>query len=137
MEDSLGIARALVEKHEGRRTLVYDDHLGHATIGVGRNLDGKGLSDSEIDVLLTNDLMECFDDLSSFRWFDEATEDQQAAFLDWRFQLGAAGIRRFKNTLVYLDKKDYTQASKEMLNSRWAHQTPERAHEIARMVQGV
>tara|TARA_R110000822_G_scaffold15230_3_gene52757 strand:- start:179 stop:583 length:405 start_codon:yes stop_codon:yes gene_type:complete len=130
----MSLARALVEKHEGRRKVVYNDHLGNATIGVGRNLVGKGLIDSEVDLLLTNDLIECFDDLSTFHWFTSATEEQQAAFISWRFQLGAAGIRKFKNTLAYLDKKDYIQAAKEMLNSRWAKQTPRRAHEITQLL---
>jgi len=129
-------AKNLVERHEGRRRLVYDDHLGNATIGVGRNLDGKGLSDKEIDFLLANDIKECFDDLSSFRWFADATEAQQAAFIDWRFQLGGAGIRKFKNTIKYLELGDYKQASIEMLHSVWANQTPQRAHEIARLVAG-
>ena len=137
MGDCIRQAATLVERHEGRRSLAYEDHLGNTTIGVGRNLDGKGLSNNEIDILLINDLVECFEDLSRFRWFSKASETQQAAFMDWRFQLGAAGIRKFKQTLIYLDQGDYTQASKEMINSVWANQTPGRAREIARMVAGL
>tara|TARA_R100000951_G_scaffold101150_1_gene92270 strand:- start:148 stop:561 length:414 start_codon:yes stop_codon:yes gene_type:complete len=136
MGDCIAVARGLVEKHEGRRHLAYEDHLGNVTVGVGRNLDGKGLSDNEIDILLINDLIECFEDLSSFRWFADATEAQQAALIDWRFQLGGAGIRRFKNTIKYLELGDYHQASIEMLNSLWAAQTPNRAHEISSLIAG-
>lgn len=136
MGECIRIAKSLVEKHEGRRHLAYEDHMGNTTIGVGRNLDGRGLSDNEIDILLMNDLIECFEDLSNFRWFTEASETQQAAFIDWRFQLGAAGIRRFVYTLLYLDNGGYKEASVEMLNSQWANQTPERAREVARIIAG-
>ena len=136
MADCLVVARDLVERHEGRRHLAYEDHLGNVTVGVGRNLDGKGLTDNEIDILLVNDLVQCFDDLSNFRWFSDATTQQQAALIDWRFQLGGAGIRKFKNTFKYLEAGDYHQAATEMLNSVWANQTPNRAHEISRLIAG-
>jgi len=137
MAECLMLAKELIEAHEGRRHLAYEDHLGNVTVGVGRNLDGKGLTNNEIDILLMNDLIECFDDLSNFRWFTQANESQQAAFIDWRFQLGAAGIRKFKQTFIYLQHHDYTQASKEMLNSVWANQTPTRAHEVSRLIAGL
>lgn len=137
MSDSIRIAKGLIEKHEGRRSLAYEDHLGVLTIGVGRNLESKGLSDNEIDILLVNDIIECFEDLSQFKWFADATDQQQAALLDWRFQLGAAGIRKFKNSIRYLESGDYNQAGIEMLDSLWARQTPNRANEISRMVRGI
>ncbi|HEY9815588.1 MAG TPA: hypothetical protein V6D20_07295 [Candidatus Obscuribacterales bacterium] len=137
MGECIHIAKELIEKHEGRRSLAYEDSLGIITVGVGRNLESKGLSNNEIDILLVNDIIECFDDLSNFKWFANATEQQQAALLDWRFQLGGAGIRAFKNTIRYLETGDYNQAGIEMLDSRWAHQTPTRAHEISRMVRGI
>ena len=42
--------------HEGVRNQVYKDHLGIETIGVGRNLRDRGLSDEEVDYLLSNDI---------------------------------------------------------------------------------
>ena len=48
--------RALLEGHEGRRALPYRDSLGKLTIGVGRNLSDRGLSEGEIDLLLANDI---------------------------------------------------------------------------------
>lgn len=137
MGECIHLAKNLIEQHEGRRSLAYKDTLGITTIGVGRNLEHKGLSNNEIDILLVNDIIECFDDLSHFKWFEEATEQQQAALLDWRFQLGGAGIRKFKKTMEYLSAGDYNQAGIEMLDSRWAQQTPNRANAISRMVRGL
>ena len=49
--------------HEGVRNKVYKDHLGIETIGVGRNLVDRGLSDHEINVLLANDINICTEEL--------------------------------------------------------------------------
>ena len=46
----------LIEDHEGRRSHIYTDTVGKLTIGVGRNLTDRGLSDDEIDYLLANDI---------------------------------------------------------------------------------
>lgn len=137
MGECIQLAKNLIEQHEGRRSLAYKDSLGIITVGVGRNLEHKGLSNNEIDILLVNDIIECFDDLSHFKWFEEATEQQKAALLDWRFQLGGAGIRKFRQTMKYLYEGDYNQAGIEMLDSRWAQQTPNRANAISRMIRDV
>jgi len=34
--------------HEGLRLQVYQDHLGIDTIGVGRNLEDRGITDGEL-----------------------------------------------------------------------------------------
>ena len=35
--------------HEGLRLAVYKDSLGIDTIGIGRNLVGRGITDEELD----------------------------------------------------------------------------------------
>ena len=47
------------------------------------------------------------------------------------FQMGANGVSKFKNMLLALRNKSYTVAAKEMLDSRWAKQTPNRAKELS------
>ena len=49
---------AQLKVHEGVRDKVYLDTEGIETIGVGRNLKDKGLSEDEIDYLLQNDISE-------------------------------------------------------------------------------
>jgi len=41
--------RALLIKHEGIEKHVYTDSLGIFTIGIGRNLEAKGVSPDEIN----------------------------------------------------------------------------------------
>ena len=45
-----------LKAHEGVRQHVYLDTEGIETIGVGRNLVHRGLSDDEIELMLANDI---------------------------------------------------------------------------------
>ena len=53
------------------------------------------------------------------------------------FQLGGHGVSKFRNMWKALQKDppDYKEASVQMLDSRWAKQTPARAHEMAEQMQ--
>ena len=47
------------------------------------------------------------------------------------FQLGVGGVSKFKAMWKALEENDYTTASIEMLDSRWAKQTPTRAENLS------
>jgi lysozyme len=46
-------------RHEGLRLKPYRCTAGKLTIGIGRNLDDKGISQTEAYVLLDNDIQNC------------------------------------------------------------------------------
>ena len=72
--------------HEGVESKVYKDHLGIETIGVGRNLKDRGLSEDEIDYLLTNDITIIENELDkSFPWWRDLDEVRQRALADLAF----------------------------------------------------
>ena len=50
------------------------------------------------------------------------------------FQLGKNGVRKFKKMLRAITIKDYQEASVQMIDSKWARQTPERAKRLAKMM---
>ena len=54
--DVIHIAKASLRDHEGLRHFPYQCTAGRTTIGYGRNLDDKGLTLAECEVLLDNDL---------------------------------------------------------------------------------
>lgn len=126
-----------VTAEEGVRLKPYLDHLGVLTIGVGRNLDHKGISAQEAEWLLENDLRECEDDLDGLfgRYFldFQVGDARRAALIGMRFQLGGAGFRGFRKMISAIDREDWDTAADEALDSRWAQQTPERARRVARM----
>ena len=80
---------AMLEQHEGRRSYPYHDHVGKLTIGVGRNLDDRGLSTDEIDVLLANDISIARSGCRAlFPAFDGFNSKRQAGLISMAFNLG-------------------------------------------------
>jgi lysozyme len=128
----------MLKRQEGVSKFAYEDHLGYITVGVGRCLDpeiGLGLSDDEINYLLRNDIERCYSELSVFSWFYDLNQTRQEALVSMLFQLGLTKFLGFKKTLKYIAEGKYEQAAKEMLDSRWAEQTPNRANEISYMIE--
>lgn len=128
----------MLKRQEGVSKFAYEDHLGYITVGVGRCLDpemGLGLSDDEINYLLRNDIERCYSELSVFSWFYDLNQTRQEALVSMLFQLGLTKFLGFKKTLKCIAEGKYEQAAKEMLDSRWAEQTPNRANEISYMIE--
>ena len=130
------ILRALLQKHEGLRTKPYTDTMGNLTIGVGRNLTGKGLSEDECYVLLDNDINEVFQELIvKIPGFSAIDQPRQHAIMDMAFNLGVEGLMRFQKMLEAVEHRDWDTAAEEMLNSKWAGQVKGRATELATMIR--
>ena len=51
------------------------------------------------------------------------------------FQLGMGGVSKFKKMWKALKQNNYQIASEEMLDSRWAKQTPKRAEELSNVMK--
>ncbi len=129
----------MLRKHEGVETHAYKCTAEKITIGVGRNIDpagGLGLSDSEIDFLLANDVARVNKELIiSFPWFAELDEVRKDAMINICFQLGLPRLKKFKKSLAYMANGDFDLAANEFLDSNWASQTPARANEITQMIR--
>ena len=126
------LASALIEYHEGRRSHPYTDTTGNLTIGVGRNLTGRGLSPDEIDLLFANDMAMARAALGAFvPGWTAPSAAVQAALLSMAFNLGQTRLSGFTRLRAALLSGDYTAAANEALASRWARQTGQRAEEIA------
>ena len=52
------------------------------------------------------------------------------------FQLGRDGTRKFHKMIKAINDRDYVLAAKEMLDSKWAKETPRRAHAMASLMAG-
>jgi lysozyme len=128
---------AMLKAHEGVETHCYVDSRGLATIGVGRCIEkgSLGLSESEIDYLLTNDIDRVIRDLGSeYPWFSGLDEVRQAAMIDLAFNLGATRLRGFKKALEAMENEQYQDAAYHFLDSRWATQVGSRAKEVTAMI---
>ena len=136
----------LIRYHEGEKAFVYDDAngkpisagtivQGNPTIGVGRNLAGKGLSEGEIAYLLKNDIQEVRSFLKGYGWFAKLTPVRQAALIDMAFNLGTQGFSNFKQMIAALAAGDYGAAAAAMLDSKAARELPKRYKQLADMLR--
>ena len=125
---------------EGVNSCAYTDSLGYWTIGVGRLVDarkpGGGLRPDEISYLLNNDIADRVSALTAqLPWFTGLDEARQGVLLNMSFQLGTVGLLAFKTTLGNVQTGDYDTAASNMMLSKWATQTPERAARLANQMK--
>lgn len=124
-------------RHEGLQTKVYMCPANKLTIGVGRNLEDRGITEKEAMYLLNNDILEVHNQLScKYPFYDTLDDKRQEVLINMAFQLGLSGLSEFKKTLELIEKGLYKSASQEMLNSNWAKQTPKRALELSNLMKG-
>lgn len=144
-------------RHEGVRLFVYKDHLGIDTIGIGRNLEGRGITIAELaymgyesiddvydhgislDVaehLLVNDIQIVETELARAHPCIHNLDDvRQRVVIDMAFNLGVPRLLKFKNMWGAIHAKDYVVAAEEMLDSKWANQVQYRARTLAEMMR--
>ena len=60
---------------------------------------------------------------------------RQDALIDISFNLGQTALRKFKNALKAMAKKQYEEAANEFMDSRWSQQVGNRALEVTNMIR--
>ena len=129
----------MLRKHEGVEKYAYKCTADKVTIGVGRNIDksgGIGLSDDEIDYLLSNDIKRVSAELiRAFTWYSELDEVRKDAMIDMCFNMGLPRLSKFKNSLAAMKNGDYDIAALEFLDSNWAKQVGSRSITITDMIR--
>ena len=124
----------LIKKHEGFRQYPYKCTAGKLTIGYGRNLDDVGISKEEADYLLDMDLDKHTEELDKvITW--AVPKDVYAVLVDMHYNLGHERFMQFRKMIECLKKLDFKGAAKEMLESKWAKQVPNRAAELANIME--
>tara|TARA_R110000764_G_scaffold2738_2_gene11729 strand:+ start:1660 stop:2082 length:423 start_codon:yes stop_codon:yes gene_type:complete len=129
----------MLKRHEGAETHVYMCTEDRYTIGVGRNVDprgGLGLSEDEIDYLLSNDIVRCVKEINKeYIWFGDLNTVRTEAVISAFFCLGATKFRAFRKMIQAFERADYKEAATQLLDSRFAEQTGNRATELAEMIE--
>jgi lysozyme len=109
-----------VKHYEGLKLKPYVCLVKKLTIGYGRNLQDKGISKNEAELLLENDLFNIKLILEDkIKFFYSLDDVRQNVLIEMAYNMGVTGLLKFKNTLNYLKNKDYEKASIEMLDSQW------------------
>ena len=140
-------------KHEGLKLQVYQDTLGINTIGIGRNLEDRGITKQELDeldipnidhvyeygiteadavYLATNDVQIVEEELvRAHPCVDRLDSVRQLIVMDMAFNMGVPRLCKFKKMWNAIHDEDFPTAAKEMLDSRWANQVKGRATKLA------
>ena len=129
-----------VKEHEGYRNKVYLDSLGKRTVGVGHLCvedfweDGKEYGEKFLLTILEDDLKNAIQ--GAERLCSDCPDLKDLAketIIEMIFQLGETGVSKFRNMWKALKQSppQYDVAATEMLDSRWAKQTPNRAKEMS------
>lgn len=122
----------LIKKHEGLRLKPYFCSAKKLTLGYGRNIEENGITKTEADFLLSNDILNITNEIiDSFCWFSGLNDDRQSVIINMVFNLGMPRFKTFEKLISAIENRDFTVASVEMLDSKWATQVGARAIELA------
>lgn len=134
------LAREIIAKEEGWRDQPYYDTEGYPTVGYGFKIAGKGeplpnfilprpAGDAWLDALILSIEHAMAGKIVSLN------EARAAVIISMCYQMGIRGVLGFKRMWAAIERQDWDGAADEMLGSRWARQTPERAHRHAQVMR--
>ena len=111
----------------------YKDSLGYETIGYGHLMESsldysQGITEAQADALLENDIQKARIQYSTLGL--HLPNDWQDFMIIMIFQLGLAGVQKFKKMIAALKVHDYKEAIKQAKDSRWYVQTPNRLNDM-------
>lgn len=119
-------------RDEGLRLKPYRDQKGKLTIGIGRNLDDDGISATEAQILLADDIANVTHQLAVFLpWSSHLDPIRCAVLQNMIFNMGMEGLLEFRHTLFLVQAGSYEEAATEMLDSEWAKEVGPRAQRLA------
>ena len=133
---------------EGVKYEIYLDHLSLPTCGVGHLIKetdpeydlevGTKIDEERVNELFDEDikitLQECtylYDD------FYDLPEEAQLIIANMMFNLGRPRLSRFLKMKKHIDNRDFVSASKEMQNSKWYRQVPNRADRLVQRMKDI
>jgi lysozyme len=138
-----------LKDEEGCKNAPYKCTAGHETIGIGHNLDaqsidniigrhfyGDHISMDEVILIFDHDLkkvlVSIIENIPNFKSYKPSA---QYVITSMTFNMGVGGIMKFKNFLKAVDKGDIPVAIKEMEDSKWFVQVPNRAKKLINLLK--
>lgn len=127
----------MIKEHEGLRLKPYTCTAGKLSIGYGRNIEDRGISNDEAEYMLRNDIELCYQELNCFSWFSDLDTVRQYALVDLCFNMGLPGLLTFRKALAAMAEGLYEKAADEFLDSKWAREDvgAQRSKRITEMIR--
>ena len=142
-----------IAQGEGYSATAMKDPVAGYDVGYGHSLTYNGgwdtvnkilhkpssnrsVSPQEAADLCRHDLQTIYKELDrNFPWWKDLDKESQYVMVDMCYNMGAAKLKKFEKTLGALQQGDYATASRQMLNSRYARQTGQRARKNAELIR--
>ena len=133
--------REMLIANEGLSLKLYKCTAGITSIGVGRAIQTRGISEDEAMFMLNNDIEICVAALDKrYPWWKRLSEARQEVMVDLMFNLGESRLATFVQFLQSMETassaEDYAVAAEHLLDSLYAKQLPGRSKRNAEIIRG-
>jgi lysozyme len=140
----------MIKIDEGFSATPYVDSEGYVTIGYGWKLSNKDadlssfcltVTETADEFRLNEDINQRIASMKRETRLDLAltacmdSPPRYSGLVSMSYQLGISGINQFKNMLAAAIAHDWEGMKNHALDSKWAHQTPNRANRISGMFE--
>jgi lysozyme len=119
---------------EGFRGKVYKCSAGKLTIGYGWNLEDSELPERIAEMMLSYAVGDKLQSLERLSWWCGLNDARKRAIVNMAFNIGVAGVLKFKKMIAAIEREDFSQAALEMDDSRWSKQVGARADRLILMM---
>ena len=133
--------REELERDEGVKYEVYNDHLGLPTFGIGHLIIdsdpeygaviGTEVRDYRVKEAFEEDVQNVLTDCEKLyvQW-EHLPEEVQLIIANMMFNMGRTRLSKFKGMKAGVDSRDWNKAADEMVDSRWYKQVTNRADRL-------
>ena len=127
-----------IKHHEGFRKSVYQCTEGYDTIGYGFAIKDLEMDEDIAEEILIRKVEKLIKRVrSKFDWLDSVPREVQGVLVEMSYQMGLSGVSKFKKALHAMQMFQWKLAATELLDSRWAKQTPNRAKELSNIIRSL
>ena len=128
--------------------LIYLDHLGYPTVGIGHLIKktdpeyglevGTQIDEERVNELFEQDLNTTIDDcIHLYDDFYVLPEEAQLIIANMMFNLGRPRLSRFHKMKKAVDNRDWQEASNQMKDSKWYRQVINRADRLCERMASI
>lgn len=130
--------RQEIESDEGNVGEIYLDHLKLPTLGIGHLIKkndpeyglpvGTPVSRKRINTYFNEDIQGTIEDCEKlYKDFYKLPEEAKLILCNMMYNLGYTRLSKFSKLKAAINKGDWEEASKQMYQSKWRTQVPNRA----------
>lgn len=120
---------------EGCKATAYKDTKEIWTIGIGHNLN-EPIPQEAINIIFEHDIRHAIDDcIRMFPNWYSLPELKQEVICNMMFNMGYGTLSKFKRFRAAIEKMDWQEAAKEMVDSAWYTDVKDRAKRLVEIMK--